>query len=146
MVSKLFLQTVGGALLVGAIAAFYDFEWFVPGALLGAMAALLTFGIRDPKVNVLEMLSKETDVNIFRAFIVDLLSRIEEVCHRSLGPSPTLVPPHCMHASHPHGIRSASIPFCHLTSSLLCFSFDALLPVRQRCGGRSFALGRQRPS
>lgn len=79
MVSKLFQQTVGGALVVGIVFALFDLEYFVPGCFFGAVAALLTFGIRDPQQSVLDLLNKETDTNIFKAFVADLLSRIEEV-------------------------------------------------------------------
>jgi hypothetical protein len=79
MVSKLFQQTAGGALVVGIVFALVDLEYFVPGLFFGAVAALLTFGIRDPQQSVLDILKKETDTNIFKAFIEDLFSRIDQV-------------------------------------------------------------------
>ena len=76
------MKTVIGGLVVGAIVALYDFEYFVPGTIIGAIAALLTFGIREPETTVLDLLNDQSDTNVFKAFIADMMARIEEVRNR----------------------------------------------------------------
>jgi hypothetical protein len=78
--SRLFFQTSAGALSVGfLLVAFVGWDWFVPGALVGVVAALLTWGFRESEPTILDVLNRQQDTEIFRTFITDLLGRIPEV-------------------------------------------------------------------
>mmetsp|Transcript_56209 Transcript_56209/g.137843 ORF Transcript_56209/g.137843 Transcript_56209/m.137843 type:complete len:211 (-) Transcript_56209:565-1197(-) len=76
--AKLFFQTLGSALLIGLIGASFDVQLFLPGCAIGAVAVLLVCGIPDPGESIMDVLKKQTDTNIFKAFISDLIHRIPE--------------------------------------------------------------------
>jgi hypothetical protein len=98
--SQLFLQTTAGALAVGLIGAVFSWDLFVPGAIVGIIAALLTCGIRDPEPTMLDVLKQGQDTNIFKVCISDVMDRIPEVC--------------ILHKLH-HSWFDPSLPSMHLS-------------------------------
>jgi hypothetical protein len=82
--SRLFFKTSAGALSVGfLLVAFVGWDWFVPGALIGLVAGLLTWGVRESEPTILDVLKKQQDTEIFRTFMMDLLGRMPEVMNPS---------------------------------------------------------------